>query len=99
MKKKKEKKMPDLREKLMKESIEAAKKEAEEKAAKEAAEADNAEKDSSEADTDIRKTFNNDISKVPAGLWISGIEDKPYTGKAIKQDIKVYYRQKETNNN
>lgn len=44
--------MPDLREKLMKESIEAAKKEAEEKAAKEAAEADNAEKDSSEADTD-----------------------------------------------
>lgn len=42
-------------------------------------------------DIDNPQAFNNDISKVPSGLWISGVENKTYTGKEIKQDIKVYY--------
>ncbi|GEM_PF-5380080 len=27
---------------------------------------------------------------IPAGIWVSGIEDKTYTGAAQKQDIRVY---------
>lgn len=28
---------------------------------------------------------------VPAGIWISGVEDKLYTGKKITQDFRVYF--------
>lgn len=42
-------------------------------------------------DIDNPQMFDNDITKVPAGLWLSGVENKTYTGKAIKQDVKVYY--------
>ena len=31
-------------------------------------------------------------NKIPKGLWVASIEDKPYTGKAVKPEVHVYWK-------
>ncbi len=37
------------------------------------------------------KALYKELSEVPAGIWVYGVEDKDYTGTALTQDMKVFY--------